>query len=128
VPFDPTWIFNLCINKKFGIRGIFAEIYPDDSYSFNIQTCYSTKQDSSYYIYNKEINTNLRTQRMTKRGQTIVDRMKSENTFQVISLWAFIRRIPTDTAIFKSQCLVILSFFTWWMTGIMITAFYLMGI
>jgi hypothetical protein len=60
IPFDSTWISNLSTNKKIGIR-IATEVDPDGGYPVNLQIGYSTKQGSSYYIYNIQIDQNLRT-------------------------------------------------------------------
>jgi hypothetical protein len=55
ITFDFTWISNLNITKKIEIRRIASEIDPQGDYQLNLQTGYSTKQDSSYYIYDIEI-------------------------------------------------------------------------
>jgi hypothetical protein len=46
-------------------------------YRFNLQIGYSNKHDSSYYIYNIQIDLNLRTQKMSEIGQIIGNWIKS---------------------------------------------------
>jgi hypothetical protein len=62
--FDSTWIFNLNTIKKTEIRMINTEVYSEADYRFNLQIGYFTKQSSSYYIWNIQIDLNLRTQKM----------------------------------------------------------------
>jgi hypothetical protein len=50
--FDSIWLSNQSTNKKIAIGRISAEVDPEASYSFNLQIRYSTKQYSSYYVYN----------------------------------------------------------------------------
>jgi hypothetical protein len=65
-------------NKKIGIRKIAVEIDFDGSYPFNLQISSSTKQGSSYNIYNIDIGINLRTHKISDKGQTIVNRIQSQ--------------------------------------------------
>jgi hypothetical protein len=77
VLFHSTWISNLSTNKKIGIRRITTEVDPEAGGPFNLIKGYSIEQGSSYYIYNIQINLNLRTKKMSEIGQIIVDRIKS---------------------------------------------------
>jgi hypothetical protein len=77
IPFNSVWIYDLNPNKKIGIRRIDAEGDPGGSYPFNLQIGYSTKQYGIYYIYNIQIDLNLRTQKTPDIVQIIVNRIKS---------------------------------------------------
>jgi hypothetical protein len=67
ISFDSTWISNLSINKnrnkKDSCRGLSR-----GGVSIQSPTRLFAKQDSSYYIYNIQIDLNLRAQKMSDRG------------------------------------------------------------
>jgi hypothetical protein len=56
---------------------ITTRVCPEGDYPFNLQIGYSTKQDSSYYIYNIHIDLNRRKQKISEIVRTIVDQIMS---------------------------------------------------